>query len=809
MKKSMTIRKKTLLTVLGVTTAATVGVSCLFMENVKTVNADGATFAMVDGASVYLQGDDTSGIRFAAQLPEADKDKEVSFLVVHKEMLVQNDKMVEGKEADIDVHGDVVAQLCEKYGVEESAFATKFTVTEAKTASYYTAEDFPEAGYYACGAIIDLPSSVYTSDFFSVGYYMDGGTRVYAEFTDSVTRSISEVSNATLAAQYDKYEASGDVDTLLSFMEEEYGDDRFAYVNLGRNSLDFDSANYTTTTTPEVVDYVGGSFTGVNGATVENTVAGNGITYPVLNFSEGEIVAPVVENNDHLVKYTIDAVRSEHNVISIPVWYSSAEGNVLSNAQKAVVEGIIANGNKICLDFYVYNATAWDQHIMLVSEKLNYSVAASLEHQVAATGKWTHVQFDVTDLITDGNNYQFGVYAWSWVSNAVYKDVEFGGVAKSSQQIYYIDGLQFIEKTPMELSTYSANYQRTKDTTVLSSADTDSVSYKYVYTKAAAADSADGIITVLRGRFFKYSATIGDDAIFGLDAKTDWTNLYCGFWIKKDTTSNIDILLSFRNSQDGSTYKGSGSMEFTSYAYGHKAVGSSTDWVYMEYNLSALYSGYEIYTTGVTAYEICLNTETSAESANIYIDELKIFRKDPMDLPTYSANYQRTQNTAILSTEDTDGVSSQYTFTTGFANNVGDGINNANRGRFLYYSATVGEDKLFGLDANTDWANLYCGFWIKEDLAKSFDVLVTFRNTQDGSTYKGSGEMSFASYNYGHKGIGSGTDWIYMEYNLSALYSGYEIYTTDVTAYTIAISTEMVVDSTATFYVDELRIYSK
>ncbi len=820
MKVMIKMQKKALLVILSVMATALFGLSCLFVSKPTVASAEEATFSMVKGASIYLQ-DEVAGIRFAASVPEADKDKGVSFLVVHKGMLAANDKMT-GNKADIDITGDIVAQLCTNYAVEEEEFDSKFTVTDAKKASYYEAGEFPTAGYYVTGAIVGLPDTVYDEEFFSVAYYTGDTGRVYAAIgnADEVTRSISYVANAALANNYAKYLADGKVSTLVSYLES-YGSDRYAYESADRNSLDYNQY-YKTATSVEVVEYAGGSYTGVNGATCQSVHADDGKDYTVATPTTGEIVSPITENNKSLVKYTIDAVGDQSNIASVPMWYSSADNRTLSAEQRATIEQAQASGKRVYLGFYIYNATGAEETVMLINEKQNWDANTALRSTKVPSGEWTYVEFELTsDVLTSATDYKFGVMLNAWVSNATYKDVAFSGVNQSSQHIYYVDGMEVYTKPgdADDLELIGRALADNKTTKYPGSTAYEVVSYANVAAGKPEVSMGDYAV---KGEITWTSSDLASIPVyynntgytFTAPQGINYARMYLGVWVYSEDCNLTGYLTNGLNEGGG----------WGAYPANTKPTMQSVSapqvrWTWMEFSLAHLNLD------TATSYDFGIRligyvAPVAGTTLTYYVDGLRIFEKEPMEKATYGANYAREKNTDAAYDKDGDGVSYKYTFTQGFATNNNDGINNANRGRFFNYEAKVGEDLLFGLDDTTDWENLFCKVYIKQDAALAsghINMLLRIQTSTDGGkTFKGTSEMYFSGYHKNHD-FANNTEWQEWEFSIADFISANaglvdkwmstEYGGEGVTHYRISLNTECT--ENVTFYIDGLSLYNK
>ena len=348
-------------------------------------------------------------------------------------------------------------------------------------------------------------------------------------------------------------------------------------------------------------------------------------------------------------------------------------------------------------------------------------------------------------------------------------------------------------------TSYSPNYTATTDTEIVKEGAS---SVKYTFTR----DPLKNYPTSMRGNFL-LSADGALNDYFTID---DWKNVYLGFWVNSPTNA-LNIAVRFQNSADGKTFKGAEEMQFGSYT-AHKDIPASSEWQYVEFALSDLF---ELYTEEVAAYKLCLCNEIASAQDGVpvsfYIDGLKIFSKAPVDardtkiktLTALSDNYTSEIN-ADAAYVKAGNSSLKYTFTKGAS---GEPAGSPARGRFLYIESEVGETDLFGLTSAADWSNLYVGFWFKQEAVLEnawVNLAVRFQTSQDGTTFKGSDEMSFGRHE-ANSDRPNNTEWQYVEFKISDLFP--DMYKTDVTKYRFSLNTETSAE-TATFYIDELAIYA-
>ncbi len=211
MKKSISM-KNILLNVLLVLVFALLSFGVALVGGQSKVQAKAEeAFEMVEGASIRLnENNDDSGIRFAAKV--SDTQKKYYALLVPKAMLTANDKMT-GNRADIDLTGDIVAQLMTNYGVAEEDFDTKFTHFRTEEAKETTING--QTGNYVMGSIVDIPVDYHSQEYFGIFYYKqaveDSFERKYATFTNAeYSRSVNAVATAALEAMPTMDKASKD-----------------------------------------------------------------------------------------------------------------------------------------------------------------------------------------------------------------------------------------------------------------------------------------------------------------------------------------------------------------------------------------------------------------------------------------------------------------------------------------------------------------------------------------------------------------------------------------------------------------------
>ena len=114
-----------------------------------------------------------------------------------------------------------------------------------------------------------------------------------------------------------------------------------------------------------------------------------------------------------------------------------------------------------------------------------------------------------------------------------------------------------------------------------------------------------------------------------------------------------------------------------------------------------------------------------AESSGLYSEafEISVTAADESEKTIVkTAEWSENYRAEIDNTTVKEGVSSlKYTFTNGMPVNPGSGIITSLRGRFLYLeevTAVSGND-VFGLfGTETDWRNLYVGFYVNESGAQ-------------------------------------------------------------------------------------------
>ncbi len=440
-----------------------------------------ASFDMVEGASVYVY-DETeetlSGIRFMAKVPESLKDKAFTVLIVHKEMLTANDKMT-GNRADINVNGDVAAQLMTNYGFNEEQFAQKFTVIE-RPAVYKDAEDGLAEGYYVYGSMVNLPESVFARDFVGFVYYTEGEARTYAALPTSgitgVTRNIEQVANKALGCDFDRYYADGHTDALLAFADS-FGDETVAYGSAYYNMKSF-SQWYKTTTQVEIVSYTDNAYTGEVNSFVEDKQIG-GESYRISTTVTDEIASPVEGENKYLVKNTILPTGNATAAVSVPFWFDSSDARyALPTALRTQLKALLDADKEAAFNFRIYNAMG--TKMTVYSKDATGSYIRNGEKLVeVAKDSWGLIQLPLDETaITLGataaeDSYKFGVglEGENLSTMPVYLNLVDGDNTISSKQIFYTDDICFVEPIAVNgasesfIASYAANTIAKKMTT--------------------------------------------------------------------------------------------------------------------------------------------------------------------------------------------------------------------------------------------------------------------------------------------------------------------------------------------------------
>ncbi len=381
--------------------------------------------------------------------------------------------------------------------------------------------------------------------------------------------------------------------------------DRLTVVNTLEDSIKL-SKWYYTTTSPEIVSYAEGADGGMNIANRPKELA----------------------DSTTLVKQTIRGTGNESNIASVPVWFDNQKEVGLLDSYLTSLGDL--DWSKAAISMYVYNGTGFNSNAYLMYGYTHYAETGGVQPKVAGIvslpkDKWTKVDFSLASLNIDpAGDYVFGIAINSWQSGAVTPSAEF---------TYYVDGLQIYEKVPMDMASYGANYEREKSVDPAYDKDGDGVSYKYTFTHGFAANNADGIVNGNRGRFFHYTAWVGNDQLFGLTENTDWSNLYCKIYIKQEkvlTDAHINLLLRIQTSKDGGvSYQGTSEMIFSAYHKNHDFA-NNTEWQEWEFSIADFISAGLISEDfggeGVTHYRISLNTECTKD-VTFYVDGLSLYNK--------------------------------------------------------------------------------------------------------------------------------------------------------------------------------------
>lgn len=162
-----------------------------------------------------------------------------------------------------------------------------------------------------------------------------------------------------------------------------------------------------------------------------------------------------------------------------------------------------------------------------------------------------------------------------------------------------------------------------------------------------------------------------------------------------------------------------------------------------------------------------------AESSGLYSEafEISVTAADESEKTIVkTAEWSENYRAEIDNTTVKEGVSSlKYTFINGMPVNPGSGIITSLRGRFLYLeevTAVSGNDAFGLFGTETDWRNLYVGFYVKTNQA--LNLAVRWQN-RSGGVWKGSAEMTFGGY-VANKDIGPNADWQYVEFPLNGLF---------------------------------------
>ena len=199
-----------------------------------------------------------------------------------------------------------------------------------------------------------------------------------------------------------------------------------------------------------------------------------------------------------------------------------------------------------------------------------------------------------------------------------------------------------------------------------------------------------------------------------------------------------------------------------------------------------------------------------AESSGLYSEafEISVTAADESEKTIVkTAEWSENYRAEIDNTTVKEGVSSlKYTFINGMPVNPGSGIITSLRGRFLYLeevTAVSGNDAFGLFGTETDWRNLYVGFYVKTNQA--LNLAVRWQN-RSGGVWKGSAEMTFGGY-VANKDIGPNADWQYVEFPLNGLFE--DMHTQNVDAYRFALCSEIGGEQPVTFHIDGLKIFGK
>ena len=685
-------RKLKLLVVLFITFIA----SCLafmFTFKVNKVNAD-ETFTMVEGAAVYVgedvlnDGQIVSGIKFMAKVPSAIKNEDFNVLIVHKEMLSENEKMV-GNKANIDVDGDVAEQLMTNYNISEAEFANKFTVIKRPAVYKEQGENFAEAGYYVYGSMVGLPENVFERDFIGFVYYTnDQNNRVYAALPvsgiDGVTRSILQVSNLALSKDFDDLYNKGYADSLLSYTKV-FGDESVAYASAHYNMKAF-SQYYATKTQVEVVPYDNNTYTGE----VKTTLVGKTIedkTYQVATISTGSINSPIAEQNDYLVKNTVLPTGGSQQIsAAMPFWFDSSDARYnLPESLRTQLKTLLDEGSDVAFSFYIYNAFGHDIVVYNQNGTDDYIRNGSPIVKVAADS-WQLIELPLENITlgdtSETDSYKFGIGIEVLHSgnegNFVYKDVIDGEDSISSKHIFFTDEIRFVKyiKLNSASETFLNSYKSWSTATVAREMTTES---KYMYNNSDYALKVD-VATTNRTNFELGRIQSADGC-----SVTDWNNAVLTANVYNE--NNFDLVLGLQFTIGENQWNNDG---LTAGSFLKEITVKAGEWTTVAWSFRSLGISSDIFNEGVA---IRLHSKNSASS---YSWSLAIANLDIVD---YSAEKFPELNT-YYGTSKKQASASPCGITAGNIATIS----------FDYY-VTAGTGVKVGLRKGSDNNNLY-GFFV-------------------------------------------------------------------------------------------------
>ncbi len=590
-------------------------------------------FAMVEGASVYLRKAEVdseeifSGIKFMAKVPSDLKDEKFTVLILHKEMLTANSLMT-GNSADIDITGDIVAQLMANYEVNEVDFATKFIAIEC-TPTYMAQTNALEEGYYVNGSMVNLPASVFDKEFVGFVYYYNGTARSYAALPASgisgVTRSISLVSNKALGANFDTYYAKGYTDELLAFAQS-YGDERYAssYVYYNVHGL---YQYYRNTTQVEVMPYASGSYLAEVNSFVENKTIGEA-DYRISNTTTTTIQSPVEGQNDYLIKNTVLPTGNATLLGSQLVWFDSADARyAMPDNLRTQLKTLLDAGKQAELSFYVYNGLGTE---MYVYSKNALSGAINKNATLLATvesNAWSQIKVPLQGVTIgetrEGDTYCIGVglEGENLTNMPVYLNVVDGANTISSKQFFYTDEFKFVE--PIVLNGAEQSFMDSNKPGTVTREITTNATYL-----TNGANHAVKLHVEATGR-----TTLGSISSIENCSLTNWNNVVLTADIYN--ASNTDLGLGLQFVKGGNLWTNNGVIAEATYL--EAITLTANGWTTVAWSLKAFNISKDIFAEGITI-DFRLNNGITYDLAIANLDFVDYSKAQFPDLQAYYVN---------------------------------------------------------------------------------------------------------------------------------------------------------------------------
>lgn len=521
----------------------------------------------------------------------------------------------------------------------------------------------------------------------------------------------------------------------------------------------------------------------------------------------------------------------------------------------------VTDWSNAVLSFWIYNPNSYT---FTMSQNLRHDAAgiykdhtfsSVYERTVAANG-WTQIVYSLRAL---GITTPFKVAGYGgndyWGIKIHSDEIPYSAVAGDTEIdfYFYLDDVNVYNyseelfpgletRTPEQIKEdeYAAISGDELDRKIVAYTDKDSAVYQVTTDGATVKEGKSSIkATFTKSESFLHATEnravfIQDQAnvlfsAYGSDI-TDWSTAYLGFWLKNETGYGMNISLRFRT-YNGSEWKGSGDLYFTSYEGNVGSKATDTEWEYKEFSLAEVAKAveFEYHTEGVQGFYFGLATEIVSQfgvPVSFYIDGLKLYNKpaeDEFDVSLKGAAGELRNCTIEVNTDKDyvkEGDSSlKFSFTPGLT-----GYNPATRGGFNYHNVLADGDSVFGLTADSFKTDLYVSFWYKqtEKLYKSdgAEGSVSFRlalqNTQDGKDWQGLG-YSFAYA--GQRVMVNDTEWHFVEINLADVIKEAQEYAAahnetapkdwfaeDVKEYMLSLNFEIHDVAKATFYIDGVTI---